>query len=131
MSLEEFINGLKRDKARGKIAPHQIILLITLFKIYSETKNPITDITTLNNQFQKIWNLHKEKFNSKNNKVGLPLKAFSNRGYLDLSITNQINDFRNNFELETKISSLKIEPILIQLFQNSDFEKYLRTRITN
>lgn len=34
MNAEEFVNNLKRDKARGSLTPHQIILLIALLKIY-------------------------------------------------------------------------------------------------
>ena len=95
MNTEEFVNNLKRDKARGNLAPHQIILLIALSNIYSISKSNLTDITTLNNEFQKVWKEYKNLFISKNNKVGLPLKAFVNRGYLNLIINECINDFRN------------------------------------
>lgn len=131
MTKEEFINNLKRDKARGNLAPHQIILLISLFNTYSISKSDLTDITTLNNEFQKVWKEYKNLFISKNSKVGLPLKAFVNRGYLKLIINESINDFRNILELETKISSIKIEELVLQLFQDVDIKNYLIIRITN
>jgi hypothetical protein len=131
MNTEEFINNLKRDKARGNLAPHQIILLIALSNIYAIHKSNLTDITTLNDEFQKVWNEHKNSFISKNNKVGLPLKAFVNREYLQLNGAEIINDFRNTLELDTKIESIKIGKKITQLFQDLDLQEYLITRITN
>lgn len=129
MNTEEFVNNLKRDKARGNLAPHQIILLIALSNIYSISKSDSTDINTLNSEFQKVWKEHKNLFISKNNKIGLPLKAFVNREYLQLITTDVINDFRNNLELETKVKSIKMYKATTQLFQDSDIKKYLITRI--
>ncbi|KQO24926.1 hypothetical protein ASF10_07055 [Flavobacterium sp. Leaf82] len=129
MNTEEFVNNLKRDKARGNLAPHQIILLIALSNIYSISKSDSTDINTLNSEFQKVWKEHKNLFISKNNKIGLPLKAFVNREYLQLITTDVINDFRNNLELETKVKSIKMYKATAQLFQDSDIKKYLITRI--
>ena len=130
MSKEEFINNLMRDKARGNLAPHQIILLISLSNIYSIYKNDSTDIHTLNNEFQKVWKEHANLFISKNNKVGLPLRAFVNREYLQLNITEGINDFRNISELEEKISNIKIDRLVLQLFKDIDIKNYLISRIT-
>lgn len=129
MNTEEFVNNLKRDKARGNLAPHQIILLIALSNIYSISKSDLTDINTLNSEFQKVWKEHKNLFISKNNKIGLPLKAFVNREYLQLITTDVINDFRNNLELETKVKSIKMYKATTKLFQDSDIKKYLITRI--
>jgi hypothetical protein len=129
MNTEEFVNNLKRDKARGNLAPHQIILLIALSNIYSISKSDSTDINTLNSEFQKVWKEHKNLFVSKNNKIGLPLKAFVNRKYLQLITTEMINDFRNNLELQTKIESIKMDKIITQLFKDSDVKKYLITKI--
>jgi hypothetical protein len=129
MEINTFIDNLKRDKARGNLAPHQIILLITLSNIYSISKNDSTDINTLNSEFQKVWKEHKNLFISKNNKIGLPLKAFVNREYIQLITTDVINDFRNNLELEIKVKSIKMYKATTQLFQDSDIKKYLITRI--
>jgi hypothetical protein len=129
MNTEEFVNNLKRDKARGNLAPHQIILLIALSNIYSISKSDSTAINTLNSEFQKVWKEHKNLFISKNNKIGLPLKAFVNREYFQLITTEIINDFRNNLELETKIKSIKMDKAITQLFQDSNIKKYLITRI--
>lgn len=129
MNTEEFINNLKRDKARGNLAPHQIILLIALSNIYSISKSDATDINVLNIEFQQVWNQHKNVFVSKNNKIGLPLKAFVNREYLQLSTSDVINDFRNNLELHTKVETIIMDTVITQLFQDSDIKKYLITRI--
>ena len=78
MEMQIFIDGLKRDKARGFLAPHQIILLITLFDSFKENDLDTFDIVSLNSRFKENWKAHKNKFKTKNNKIGLPLKAFIN-----------------------------------------------------
>ena len=130
MNPEEFIDGLKRDRARGSLAPHQIILLIALSKIYKKSGKVLTDILILNNEFQEVWNIYKNEFKTNNNKLGMPLKAFVNKGYLSIEISEEINDFRNLLELETKISKLIIEDTLITFFKSDKIEEYLVTRIS-
>jgi hypothetical protein len=127
---EEFIDGLKRDRARGSLAPHQIILLIALSKIYNKSRNNYIDILGLNSLFQEVWNTHKNQFKTTNNKLGMPLKAFVNKGYLLIQISEEINDFRNLSELESKISKLVIEDVLITFFKSDKIEEYLISRIT-
>lgn len=130
MNPEEFIDGLKRDRARGSLAPHQIILLIALSKIYKESGKILTDILILNTEFQEVWNTYKNEFKTTNNKLGMPLKAFVNKGYLTIEISEEINDFRNLIELESKISKLVIEDYLISFFKIEKIEEYLVTRIS-
>jgi hypothetical protein len=130
MDSNEFIDGLKRDKARGNLAPHQIILLLALLNLDKENNSSVLDIFSLNNEFQKVWNEHQDKFESKNNKIGLPLKAFVNKGYIELVVSNTIKDLRSNSELESKISNLKIGNELLKLFSNDSIKKYLISRIS-
>ena len=130
MNQEEFINNLKRDKARGSLAPHQIILLIALAKIYKSCGRTFTDILILNSKFQEVWNTYKNEFKTTNNKLGMPLKAFVNKGYITIKISEEIKDFRNLTELETKISQVVIEDVLITLFKEDKIEEYLITRIS-
>lgn len=130
MSPEEFIDGLKRDRARGSLAPHQIILLIALSKIYKKSGQVLTDILILNTEFQEVWNTYKNEFKTTNNKLGMPLKAFVNKGYLTIQISEEINDFRNLSELESKISKLVVEDILTNLFKADKIEEYFICRIS-
>lgn len=130
MNPEEFIDGLKRDRARGSLAPHQIILLIALSKIYKKSGTILTNILILNSEFQEVWNTYKNQFKTTNNKLGMPLKAFVNKGYLTIEISEEIIDFRNLIELETKISKLVIEDNLIPLFKIEKIEEYLVSRIS-
>jgi hypothetical protein len=130
MNAEDFVNNLKRDKARGSLAPHQIILLIALLKVYKENGNMLNDISILNQKFQEVWNTYKNEFKTTNNKLGMPLKAFINKGYLAIQITEQIIDFRNLSELESKISQVVIEDVLISLFKTEKVEEYLISRIS-
>ena len=129
MNPEEFIDALKRDRARGSLAPHQIILLIALLKTFKKSGNILTDILILNSEFQEVWNTYKNQFKTTNNKLGMPLKAFVNKGYITIQISEEINDFRNLSELESKISKLNIEDVLITLFKVDKIEEYLVSRI--
>lgn len=131
ISFEEFVNNLNRDKARGSLAPHQIILLISLAKIYhGNGKKTHVDVIALNDVFQKVWRLHKNKFRTANNKLGMPLKAFINKGYLTVNTSIEIKDFRNQAELESKITQIVIEDILINQLKTDQVEEYLITRIS-
>lgn len=128
--MKEFVDNLKRDKARGSLAPHQIILLITLFDTFKEDNSGIFDIANLNRKFKENWKAHQNKFKTKNNKIGLPLKAFINKGYIEIKTNDDINDFRNNSELESKITMLKIDSILLNIFRETKSNSYLIERIT-
>lgn len=130
MSFEDFINNLKRDRARGSLAPHQIILLIALHRLYKENGKILNDITNLNSEFQEVWNTYKNEFKTTNNKLGMPLKAFVNKGYLTIQITDQISDFRKISELESKISQVVIENVIISLFKIEKVEEHLISRIS-
>lgn len=130
MTAENFVDNLKRDKARGSLAPHQIILLIALLKIYKKSGKNLTDILILNSEFQEVWNTYNKEFKTTNNKLGMPLKAFVNKGYVTIEICEEINDFRNLLELESKISKLVIEDVLITFFKVDKIEEYLISRIT-
>jgi hypothetical protein len=105
-------------------------LLIAISKIYKKSGKVLTDILILNTEFQEVWNTYKNEFKTTNNKLGMPLKAFVNKGYLSIEISEEINDFRNLLELETKISKLIIEDTLITFFKIEKIEEYLVTRIS-
>lgn len=130
MTAENFVDNLKRDKARGSLAPHQIILLIALSKIYNKSGKNLNDVLILNSEFQEVWNTYKNEFKTTNNKLGMPLKALVNKGYITIEICEEINDFRNLLELESKISKLVIEDVLTTFFKVDKIEEYLISRIT-
>jgi len=128
--MKEFVDNLKRDKARGDLAPHQIILLLSLHKLYSENKSITFEISDLMDAFNLTWKEHQNSFKTKNNNLGMPLKVFVNKGYLEINITEDINDFRSKTELRTKIAKLEINIILLNLFKNTELSAYLHTRIS-
>lgn len=129
MGHKKFVDGLKRDKARGALAPHQIILLISLHKLYSENKSNIIEIDDLMDAFSLTWKEHQNSFKTKNNNLGMPLKVFVNRDYLKIEIKENIIDFRNKTELKSKIKSININLVLLNLLKNPEFSIYLKTRI--
>lgn len=133
VNANEFINGLKRDKARGTIAPHQIVLLLAFYKIFQDNTLDILtiNIQDLNNEFQKVWSLNKDKFSSKSNILGMPLKALYNQKYIEINIKEPITDFRNISYLQKKINFIKINSELVELFQISDIETILKKRLTH
>jgi hypothetical protein len=131
MGHEKFVDGLKRDKARGTLAPHQIILLITLYKLYSESKSNTVEIADLALAFGFTWKEHQNSFKTKNCNLGMPLKVFVNRDYLKIEIIEDIIDFRNKTELKSKINNIKINQVLLNLLIDPEFSIYLKTRISS
>lgn len=129
MKIKNFADNLKRDKARGNLAPHQIILLMSLHKIYSKNNSIVINISDLLETFKTIWKNNQNLFKSKNCNLGLPLRAFVNNGFLEISITAEIKDFRNRKELTNKISELKLSDLLLNILKEKDFYEYIKTRI--
>jgi len=127
--MKEFVDNLKRDKARGDLAPHQIILLLSLHKLYSKNKSNTFEIGDLMDAFNLTWKEHQKSFKTKNCNLGMPLKVFVNKEYLEIDITEDINDFRSKTELRTKITSIKISRILLNIFKNIEISDYLKTKI--
>lgn len=128
--VDEFINDLKRDKARGNLAPHQIILLIALYNLSDQGHIFNFNIIELNAEFQKVWKEHQSKFKTRNNKIGLPLKAFLNREFIQIELTDTISDFRKNQELEEKITELRIGNEIKKIMKQIEVKEYLITRIS-
>jgi hypothetical protein len=129
MEINEFIDNLKRDKARGELAPHQIILLLSLHKLYSKNKSNIIEIGDLMDTFSLTWKEHQDSFKTKNCNLGMPLKVFVNKDYLEIEIKEDINDFRSKSELKTKITQIKINQVLLSLFNKNEFSAYIKKRI--
>lgn len=129
--MKEFVDNLKRDKARGTLAPHQIILLLSLHKLYLENKSSTIEIEDLMDTFNFTWKEHQNSFKTKNNNLGMPLKVFVNKDYLEINITEDINDFRSKTELRTKITSIIISQLLLKLLKKTEFTNYLKTRISS
>ncbi|OAD45433.1 hypothetical protein LPB303_06685 [Polaribacter atrinae] len=131
MDIKDFVDNLKRDKARGELAPHQIILLISLHKLYLENKSNVIETIDLMDVFSKTWKEHQYGFETKNCNLGMPLKVFVNRGYLEIDIKEDIKDFRSKTELKSKITEIKINQVLFQLFKNTELSNYLITKISS
>ena len=131
MDPKEFIDKLKRDKARGIIAPHQIVLLIALLNIYEQKGSSIFNIEEINFEFQKVWKEHSTKFNSNNNLVGMPLKALYNQGYITIEILNNIRDFRKLSNLIDNINVITLENDLLELFTFENIRSSLIYRLSH
>ncbi|WP_412987677.1 hypothetical protein [Pontimicrobium sp. IMCC45349] len=129
MDTIEFIDSLQRDKARGYLAPHQIILLMSLHKVYSKNRSIVIRISDLLETFKKVWENNQYLFKSKNCNLGLPLKAFVNKGFIEITITEEINDYRNKNELTTKISELKLSHLILNIINKKDSYEYFKSRI--
>ena len=127
--MKDFIDNLKRDKARGELAPHQIILLISLNKLYSKNKSKIIEIGDLLDSFSLTWKEHQDRFKTKNCNLGMPLKVFVNKDYLEIEIKEEINDFRSKTELRSKITLVRINPLLTNILNSQKSKNYLESRI--
>jgi len=60
----------------------------------------------------------------------MPLKVSINRDYLEINTKQDINDFRSKRELRSKITEIRINRVLVNLFKNAMFIDYLKTRIS-
>jgi hypothetical protein len=80
--------------------------------------------------FSKTWKEHQNSFKTKNCNLGMPLKVFVNRGYLEIDIKEDIVDFRSKTELRSKVTKINIGAILLNLFKNVQVFDYLKTRIS-
>lgn len=129
MEIKEFIDNLKRDKARGELAPHQIILIISLYNLYIENNSKTLNIEDLISTFNKVWKENQDKFKTKNCNLGMPLKVFVNREYLEIDIKEDIVDFRSKTELTNKIIKIEICAILKNLFQKPDIKNEFINKI--
>lgn len=129
MRIENFVNNLKRDKARGDLAPHQIILLLSIQKICNLQNSNIISISHLIDTFEVVWKENEEKFKTKNCNLGMPLKVFVDKEYLEIDLNQNINDFRNKTELNAKIKQILVSPILKNILINEKSEAYLISRL--
>ena len=127
--MDEFIDSLKRDKARGELAPHQIILLLTFLEVYKSNQLINFQINQLIETFDKIWKEHQDKYQTKNKSIGMPIKAFYNKGLIEIDFTDTISDFRRNKELVTKITNIKIGNEIEKILKQENIKEFLVKRI--
>lgn len=130
MIAKEFIDNLRRDKARGIIAPHQIVLLLALYSLYKNTGKVNFNVEEVNSSFQFVWKENKDKFKSTNNCVGLPLKSLDSQGIINLQIIKSINDFRNLRNLFNGINNINLTEVLIKVFHEDSFTDKLKERFS-
>jgi|GEM_PF-5317000 len=100
-----FIDSLNRDRARGNLAPHQLILLISFFKL---KKDSLT-IDELIVEFDNNWQVYKQLFKSTNKNIGMPLQAMLNKGLISIGTSGFISNFRSREEVVNKVNIVVIE----------------------
>lgn len=128
-ALIKFINGLNRDRARGDLAPHQIILLASLLIEFTDSHDKKIQIDSLITSFENIWINNAIKFKSINMNIGMPIKSFENQGYINLRKKNPIKDYRNLNDLKNNIDYLELNFVLTELFETKCTEKDILNNI--
>lgn len=126
---DDFIDNLKRDKARGNTAPHQVLLLITLHNLYNEKRHFDFEIKEIILSFDETWEKYEHLFQTKSKIVGMPLKAFYNQGFNGLEFYTEIKDFRNKNSLEQNIKAIVLNNSLKIFLQATNLQA-LEERIT-
>jgi hypothetical protein len=127
--VNDFIDSLSRDKVRGDIAPHQIILLISLLNLYTPLLKKQIDIDELIKEFDLNWNKYDYLYKSINKNAGLPLKALYNKGLLTIDMYKPIEDYRNMGEISQKIQKISLNDELTRFLSLAKLES-LKSRIT-
>lgn len=102
---DDFIDSLKRDRARGNLAPHQIILLISFFNL---GKDRLT-IHELILEFDKNWETYKHLFKSTNRNIGMPLKAMLNKNLISIQTSSLIENYKSTTEIIEKVAKVILE----------------------
>ena len=97
--------------------------------MYIENNSKTLNIEDLISTFNKVWKENQDKFKTKNCNLGMPLKVFVNREYLEIDIKEDIVDFRSKTELTNKIIKIEICAILKNLFQKPDIKNEFINKI--
>lgn len=127
--LHLFIEGLKRDRARGSIAPHQIILLISFLNLTNSLAKNHYKIEELSIEFDSNWAKYSHLYSTKNINIGMPIKAMMNKSLLEIKTKDTIFNYRKRKEILSKIETIKLSNEL-KTFLNSVNLDYLIRRIT-
>jgi len=117
--LKESIENLRRDQARGFVAPHQLILLITICRHYQTTKESQVSLINLKDMFHEIWIENEQAFRSENPDIVMPIKALKRSGLISADIDqNLLKRIRTYSDLNNYITNLEISKPLAELFKN-------------
>jgi hypothetical protein len=119
LSVTDFLNQLNRDQASGFKKPHQIILLMILFDLYTKKQFSFS-VDEIEEKFNLKWNsfLIRNSISNSKQHFGLPLKAFFNSGLLQFAIEGQINDrtWTTKSEIKEKIITIDFSYKLLMIF---------------
>lgn len=120
---KNFIDNLKRDKARGAIAPHQVLLLISLKILNDKKGNFDFNIEEVVDEFDSVWDKYERIFKSKSKIAGMPIKAFHNQGLIDLEFSSKIEDFRNRSMLLESVKTIKFHNNLTEFLIKTELDE--------
>ena len=68
---------MKIDRARGETAPHQIILLATLFDLFKLNTKPQVKLAEISGKFGVIWVSNNHRFSTTNMNLARPVPALA------------------------------------------------------
>lgn len=123
VNLSSFMNNLNRDSASGELAPHQVILLAAISRLYKKNNSKQISFKKLSQEFDLIWDRQNLNFKSTYKSVGMPLKAFVNKSLVTLKSNQVINNYRNITELINLIEAIYLEDTLVILFRENFSEE--------
>ncbi|SOC81567.1 hypothetical protein SAMN06296241_3146 [Salinimicrobium sediminis] len=117
--LETILEHLNRDKARGNIAPHQVILLIAISNHVEKYRRQLLPLPQVKEIFDEIW-LHKEQlFRSNNTDIVMPLKALQRAELIHLRITeDQIQGVRSYNQLREVVTDIELSNELFEILKS-------------
>jgi hypothetical protein len=116
--LKESIENLRRDQARGFVAPHQLILLMTICRHYQTTKESQVSLINLKDMFHEIWIENEQAFRSENPDIVMPIKALKRSGLISADIDqNLLKRIRTYSDLNNSITNIEISKPLAELFK--------------
>jgi hypothetical protein len=116
-SLKDLIESLRIDSARGKKAPHQFILLASIYELIQV--NEINEIDTQNVYaiFREIWQQNKSQFShTRKPNFAMPINAMKRAGLIEFAFREPheyIMNHRSEPEILEKVLSIKVSDRLM------------------
>lgn len=110
--LKSILENLNRDSNNGKLAPHQILLLIAMKREAYSLGSPILSIKSLKTKYVNVFNEYKEVLESGNRNFGMPIRALKNQQLIDINFNDDTTLEEKDYRIQNKLLD-KVESVIL------------------
>lgn len=123
--LKAILDKLKRDSNKGILAPHQILLLITIQREFNSYNNIELSIKDIQCTYEIVWNEYRKSISSDNLNLGVPIRALKNQGLIEVNFYNESDPLKEKYyriknKLLEKVKSIILSENLINGIKNEN-----------